>query len=235
MRSVPEPAVGATPSSEHLVLGPALHHGRNVIMSMRGYAELLARRDAPADQQEEWAGRIVHHLDRLGEMFARLEWFRADQPDAPESVSLALVVSTACREVTVRLRRRGIEATVELELHADPLVQGRAAQLQVAVEAFVENAVEADPRRRARVTLDRDDGGSWKLVVEDRGPGLDPELRRRYGDPFFTRKDDRMGLGVYAGRLLLERNDLSFTVTCGREGGTRVHIQKRHRPSGGDR
>ena len=36
-------------------------------MSMRGYAELLARQQAPAEKSGEWAERIVHHLDRLDE------------------------------------------------------------------------------------------------------------------------------------------------------------------------
>lgn len=222
-------------TDELAVLGPALHHGRNVLMSMRGYAELLARSQVPPEKQEEWAGRIVHHLDRLDDFYTRLEWFRTDGQRVPESVSLALVLSTACREAQSRLGRRGIAARVKLELRADPLIRAHAAQVGTAIAAFVENALEADPRRKATVCLDRDEANHWQICVEDEGPGIAPEVLRDYGKPFFSRKPESMGLGVYTARVLLERNELAFTVTCGREGGTRVRIQERQRPSGGDR
>lgn len=226
----------SAPATDELaVLGPALHHGRNVAMSMRGYAELLATAQAPPEKREEWAGRIVHHLDRLDEFYTRLEWLRTDGERPRESVSLALVLSTACREVQNRLARRGLEAKIKLELLADPLIRARAPQIGAAFGAFVENAVEADPQARATVRLERDEEQHWQILVEDRGPGLEAEVLRNYGKPFFTQKPEAMGLGVFTARTLLERNDLSFTVTCGRLDGTRVHIQERQRPSGGDR
>lgn len=222
-------------SDDLAVLGPALHHGRNVVMSMRGYAELLARQQAPAEKSGEWAERIVHHLDRLDEFYSRLEPLRSDGRRPPETVSLALTLTSACRQAERTLRERGFDPRIRLELGADPIVRAQARPLATAIAAFVENAIEADPAGEARVGLRRDADDRWSIQIEDDGPGLDDQSRDGYGRPFFTTKSDRLGLGVYTSRILLERDHLSFTVTRGREGGLRVSIQERPWPSGGDR
>ncbi len=43
------------------------------------------------------------------------------------------------------------------------------------------------------------------LEVQDRGPGLSPQVRERLFTPFFTTKNDGNGLGLWISQGLVER------------------------------
>ncbi len=205
----------------------ALHQGRNIVMSTRGYAELIARREISAEKQDEWVGRIVQNLDRLEELYCGLEQIGKLDASTGDPVSLALAVDCACRLASAKLRRRGTEAHFDLELGADPILVTRGQLFSRAVAAFVENAIEADPSNTARVQLVRDEDGGWRLSIQDHGPGMSEQDRERLGKSFFTRKTGRMGMGAYMGRTLLHRLGMNFTVTTVPAVGTRVMIQPR--------
>jgi two-component system sensor histidine kinase RegB len=62
------------------------------------------------------------------------------------------------------------------------------------------------------------------LSVEDRGPGMKPDVLGRVGEPFFTTRDPGrgMGLGVFLARTLAERLGGSLEISSALERGTRV-------------
>ena len=101
-----------------------------------------------------------------------------------------------------------------------------AAQLERALINLVFNAVDA-------AGTDRDDAGGcvWircgkkdrdngllRLIVEDNGPGVTPELRHRVFDPFFTTKHTGTGLGLAIVHRIAESNEGSVSAG-GAEGG----------------
>jgi two-component system sensor histidine kinase RegB len=59
----------------------------------------------------------------------------------------------------------------------------------------------------------------WKLVIADRGTGMNPEVQRRIGEPFFTTKEvgQGMGLGVFLTRNVIHGlgGDLRFDPSPG--------------------
>ena len=64
-----------------------------------------------------------------------------------------------------------------------------------------------------------------RVIVEDNGPGIDPSLLTRIGEPFQTTKADTggMGLGLYVSSVLAERMGGSLAVeNIGEAQGTRV-------------
>jgi signal transduction histidine kinase len=222
------PVPTAAPAEQNLFTA-ALHHGRNLVMSTRGYAELIASREVPAEKQGEWAGCIVRNLDRLEELCTRLEELLGDERADGDRVSLALAVDCACRQAVRQARARGVDARFDLQLEADPLVVANAQLLCRAIAAFAENAIEADPQQTARIHLIRTEDGSWSLRIEDRGAGIEEQDHDRFGEAFFSRKAGRMGMGVYIGRSLLERLNLEFSLTTVPQRGTRITIQPRRR------
>jgi signal transduction histidine kinase len=181
----------------------------------------------PARKREEWAGRIVRNLDRLEELYVRLDELHEESKSRGERYSLALAVDCGCRRALNRVRHRGCEPRLDLQLEVDPLVMGNGQQLSRAVAVFVENAVEADPERTATVRLVREPAVGWSLSISDRGPGIAKEDRRRYGAAFFSHKEGRVGMGACLGVSLLERLGMSFDLTTDPHRGTSITIQPR--------
>lgn len=220
--------------SVHL-LGRALHRMRNMMMSVRGYAELIACGEGDRLLQRRWAERIVEQLDRLESMHARLDGAQARR-QASGIQSLGMVVRAAVERS--RQRDRATFA-VELDLHGDVLLEGEGEALREAVSALLDNAHEAQveagcelPIRVRLVTQGTDD---WTLEIEDAGPGLPASVLERMGQPFFTRKPGHVGLGLYLSRTLLARHGLSLELGSAPRGGTVATIRGRIHPSGGER
>ena len=111
------------------------------------------------------------------------------------------------------------QVAFELDLDEDlPLVTGDPGQLQQVIMNLVLNGAEAIGDapgtltiRTLRVHLDQVDGREWplsgnslapgeflKLEVTDTGCGMNPEVRARVFDPFFSTKAKGHGLGLSA-------------------------------------
>jgi signal transduction histidine kinase len=93
------------------------------------------------------------------------------------------------------------EATVEDEAE----VEASPALLELALQALVDNAVEAQPEGGAVALLVRRDGNDCLLCVRDRGPGLSAQARAHLFEPFWTSKSGHhLGLGLVTARELVQ-------------------------------
>jgi signal transduction histidine kinase len=230
-----EARVQAVPEELQL-LGKTFHSTRNVFMSMRGYAELIARHVEAPDKQSEWAARIVSQLDRLTDMFNTVEraWSR---PQAPlQAVPMPLVLRSA--ERLARQRDLSISAGIDTGWHVEGVasVHGNANDLMHAVAALVQNALEASPRDgRIRIELTTSATRGWIARIGDAGPGICPSILSRVCEPFFSRKPGHAGLGLYLSRVMLERHGCSLQLECPPSGGTWAVISSREDVLGGNR
>src|SRR5262249_50085869 len=96
----------------------------------------------------------------------------------------------------------------------------RATEIQQAVLNILKNAAQAMSGRGDRsdapkiILRTRRDGQSAIIEIEDNGPGMPEETRRRVFEPFFTTKDNTgTGLGLFIAY---------FIVTCNHGGTIRV-------------
>lgn len=99
-----------------------------------------------------------------------------------------------------------------------PAVRGCSQQLEQVVLNLVMNALQAvpDPSRAVRVETGLNEASGWvEIRVSDEGVGIPAETIRRLGEPFFSTKGERGGLGLglsishsivkaHGGRLVFE-------------------------------
>jgi nitrogen fixation/metabolism regulation signal transduction histidine kinase len=104
-------------------------------------------------------------------------------------------------EGVVRPYQAGMPEGVDLVLDCPPgvgPVRGDRRLLERAIVNLVENALQAvGERGRIEVRLrSTDEGRRVEVQVADSGPGLDPEIRERIFEPFFSTKTAGSGLGL---------------------------------------
>jgi PAS domain S-box-containing protein len=93
-------------------------------------------------------------------------------------------------------------ASIELELSRpkDRMgIQCRSSEISQVILNLFSNAVDAvaeSETRMIRIEVVRQDSGVARLVVEDTGPGIRPELTDRIFQPFFTTKEVGKGTGL---------------------------------------
>jgi signal transduction histidine kinase len=91
---------------------------------------------------------------------------------------------------------RGVVLRLALE-DGLPAVSVDAAQIQQVLVQLLRNAIEASGGRGGEVEIaaGRGPGGVW-LEVRDRGEGLAPEALARMFEPFFSTRENGMGMGL---------------------------------------
>ena len=200
---------------------------------------MLAADPPNLDGARETARRTIRDGNRAADVIARLRALFSRKDTVIEPLDL----NEAVREV-IALSMSEIErnrVTIRAELSATiPPVTGDRVQLQQVILNFLRNASDAlstvDGRPRQVVVRTDTEGDSVCLSVQDNGTGFDPRTAESLFEPFYTTKEDGMGMGLSLCRSIVERhqgriwavpNDgpgatFSFSVPAGKT-DTKVH------------
>jgi signal transduction histidine kinase len=209
-----------------LVAG-VVHELNNPLTAVNMYSETLAEKLAqaghdPADVEKLRAildaGRRIQRLARDLVAYAR--------PQAPpaEPVDLAAAIDEALRLAKPVLKDRS--ARVQRRLDPSPPVDGSRASLVQVVVNLVTNAAQAlRPGGNLAVSL-APDGARVRLVVEDDGEGMTPDVVARAFEPFFgTRGGEGIGLGLPIARGIVERHGGTVSLETAPGAGTKVTVR----------
>ncbi len=177
-------------------------------------------RDGAGEELLEDAVLIRSEVERCRQILNRLDSQSTRRTgEAPEPCTAAMI----CRKLRDHLKAEDFSRLVIDDRTGDfPLVLSVQAVLQSLV-VLIENACEADAAGKP-VTLDIriHDGEEVYFRIYDSGPGIPEPLRDRIGQPFFTTKADRsgMGLGIFLVQTLTTHLGGSCTLSGVANGGT---------------
>jgi two-component system sensor histidine kinase RegB len=104
--------------------------------------------------------------------------------------------------------------------------------LRQALLSLLNNAADASPQQ---VEMDcACDSGNLRILIEDRGPGIAPELEDMLGEPFFTTKRDQgAGIGLLLAKTAIHSAGGSLTLCNRRGGGARAEVMLPLEAAGG--
>jgi len=184
-----------------------------------------AKRLDPA-QSLDLLDKIILNARRISSITGRIRTFIRPSEPHPEPVDLEKTTREMLELVELDLQRHGIQ--VAFPAGGEPvLVQGDAIQLSQVVLNVLRNAIEAVQLvegRSIQIQLSRS-GGVAVLGIHDSGPGLDPEVALRAGTPYFTTKDQGLGLGLSISTAILSQHQGSLILRNAEGGGARVDIR----------
>jgi len=172
------------------------HEINNPLNAIVGMAELLCE-----DLEDEGAKRMAEHIReqalRIGRITKNLLTFARPRPQEFAPVDINEVVREVVEMKSYQLRSNNI--TVVLNL-TEPLphVLGDKTQLQQVLLNLINNAEDAMSEQGGgtlSITTERGEG-LIRLLVEDTGKGIPPELLPHIFDPFFTTKPVGKGTGL---------------------------------------
>ncbi len=175
------------------------------LSSLSGWIELLRERtDDPMSQRAtEHMETDLRRLERVAHRFERI-----GRPPQSEPVDLKIVVEDVAGYFRARVPTLAHTVQIESEIVGAPVVRGDPVLLEWAVEALVKNAIDALAGRggRVRIRATEQPEGAVELIVEDDGPGIPRELRRRIFEPGFSTKASGWGIGLALTRRIAEES-----------------------------
>jgi len=202
-------------------VGSIGHDLRNPLGVIETSLYILRSRIGQDERAQKHVARIGEQLEVANGIITNLLDLIRNKPLAREPVRLGEVVDGAAAAV-----RRPEAVRLELLGLGDlPLVSGDAAQLRQVFVNLIENAVQAaSPAGRVWVRGDLADG-LVRVAVEDSGPGVDDDTRRRLFEPLITTKDRGIGLGLALVKRIVERHGGEVGYEHRQGGGARFLLR----------
>jgi signal transduction histidine kinase len=174
------------------------------------------------------AREIVAEVERIAGLMSGLRHVSRRHPLEARPTDLVEVARLAAGDVAERAAAAGVVLAVE---PAEPVpIEGDVTLLRHAVANLALNAVQAleghAGERRLTIYVDRDDG-TGRIALEDNGPGLAPEVRKRLFEPFLTTRDtgEGTGLGLAISLGIAEEHGGDLRIESRSEGGTRAVLR----------
>ena len=200
------------------VVGGVAHEIRNPLNSLRLTLELLARRIRKQNGETAPIDAAVAEVDRLDGILTKLLAFGRPGAEERERLKLAPTIRRAVGMAEERATRRNIRIRMDLEKAGECEADVDGSQIEQVLLNLLLNAVEASPDGSTIDVAARNGGGTIQMDVVDRGEGVDPAVREKIFDPYFTTKDTGSGLGLAISREILRRHggDLKFESEPGR-------------------
>jgi PAS domain S-box-containing protein len=202
------------------------HEMNNPLQGVLGHLELLIETSAAAKPVRPTLRRIYQEGDRAAKIVRNLLIFTGSQRMSRHRLRLDRVLARALASRAASLRRNQIEVARQQE--ETPRISGDALLLQQALLNILINAEHAvagtgKPGRIQTQIATVNDGKTVRLIIEDSGPGIPPEVLPRIFDPFFTTKEVGEGTGL----------GLAITYGIIQEHGGTIHAM--NLPNGGAR
>ena len=177
------------------------------------FEDLLAAMQKASDQAER-AGKIIR---RMRDMVKKSDPNR--QP-----VALSDLLDEARAFADIEAQRTGTQIVVDLPENLPKIVVDRIMIEQVLLN-LVKNGIEAMhdtpfERRRLNISARRIDERMLQVEVADNGHGLPAEDVEKIFAPFYTTKQEGMGIGLAICRSIIEFHQGHLWVEARHEGGT---------------
>jgi two-component system, cell cycle sensor histidine kinase and response regulator CckA len=218
-----------------MLAGGVAHDFNNILQAIQGNVELLEVLGKTGPLPSDVFASVHTAVRRAADLCHQLLAYAGKSRLTVETIELGALVREVAHIVEVGVTKKARwEYVVENDL---PSVRGDATQLRQVVLNLLTNAAESlgPAGGHVRVVLERteldatrDDGlaaGPYcRLVVQDDGAGMTPEIQMRIFEPFFTTKVTGRGLGLAAVRGILSAHGGAIDVQSAVAEGTRMTV-----------
>lgn len=171
------------------------HEVRTPLGILRSSAQLLARQPELGDKERELSGYIVSETDRLNRLVTALLECASPRPPDFRPHDLHEIAGKVFDLLAARADKKQVELIRDFAA-ADAWLDCDREQLTQVFLNLVLNALHFVPQRGRIAIHTREVGGTLRVQVCDDGPGVAADLRARVFDPFFSRREGGVGLGL---------------------------------------
>ncbi|MDR3395005.1 MAG: ATP-binding protein [Parasulfuritortus sp.] len=222
-------------SREHLVRAGKLavvgemaaimaHEVRTPLGILKSSAQMLERRGDLTEQDRELTGFIVSETERLNRLVTTLLECASPRPPLFQPHDVHEIIEHVLALIGNRAEKKNIRIETRLNARQSILACDREQMIQVFLNLII-NATQHVPDGGWIRIVSFDDGKGFAVRVEDDGPGIPSGVLDRVFDPFFTRREGGIGLGLTIVQQIVQAHEGEIEVAKSALGGAAFTVR----------
>ncbi|UOF89812.1 ATP-binding protein [Fodinisporobacter ferrooxydans] len=202
------------------------HEIRNPLTSIMGFIQLLVGQSKRDEREIPYIHIIYHELQRVKKLVS--DFVLMAKPSVPDQK--LCILQDLLMEVVQLMESQAIlkNTTIRTQFYDMPLTLCiDPIQIKQVMINLIQNAIEAvgDHEGTVSVSLENDMTNQKAIIqIRDNGIGMTEEELRQILNPFFTTKEDGLGLGLSVSYRIIENHQGTITVCSEKGAGTAFTI-----------
>lgn len=193
------------------------HEIRNPISVIGGFAHRLKHKIPDNHLVQETTDVILQESKRLEDMVRNVNLFLNPRTPKYEKMHVNELLSQTIETMGRVLKAARIEVNPEFDLDLPPQLIDRKQISHVFIN-ILQNAIEAMPEGGKIIITSSMKGGFSEVRIQDTGPGVKEEDADSIFHAFFSRKEERLGLGLTIATQVVHHHGGYINVEKGASG-----------------
>jgi signal transduction histidine kinase len=207
------------------------HEIRNPLTSIKILIHSLADPQATESSREKDLSVIESEIERVNKIIRQFLDFARPRPPSLEPADPRKLIAETLALVGYEIESQGVELEREEEGDLPSVPMDREQMKQVLLNLIL-NALQAMPgggKLRIQTALtgsgEGGEGGrSVEIRLQDTGAGIPAEIQSRIFEPFFSTKEEGIGLGLSVAQRIVEEHGGRIRVQSAEGRGTQFAI-----------
>ncbi len=200
------------------------HEVRTPLGILRTSAELLEKQPGLGERERELTGFITSETERLNRLVTLLLECARPRPPHFAAHDLHDIINNVTSLLKSKADNKGVNLHTELNAEHSVRSCDREQLTQVFLNLII-NALDFVPTGGQIVVKTQDEAGELLVSVMDDGPGIAAESRPRIFDPFYSRREGGIGLGLTIVQQIVQVHQAQISVTESPWKGARFDIR----------
>jgi signal transduction histidine kinase len=200
------------------------HEIRTPLGILRSSAQMLQREPQLSAEGREMTGFVVSETDRLNQLVSSLLSFARPSPPVFATHDLHLILQRTMTMLTPQAERKHVRFVPAFQDSPAILTCDEEQMIQVFLNLFI-NAFQALAAGGEVVVRTHTEDHLLLVEVADNGPGIPLALRHKVFEPFFTTRENGIGLGLTVVQQIVHGHGGTIAITENSTGGACFCIQ----------
>ena len=192
------------------------HEIRNPLAGIKTSAQVLEESFSPNDFRAQLVSRIVKEIDRSNELLKK--FFRFAKPSRPEQdfVDIEKIIESVQLLLVSRMKKRKIQFKSHYapdlpkvfvdESQIEQVIVNLLLNAMDSIEKSGEISVDTSLSKLKSDSKDKDEKMMVLVRIQGTGEGIEDEIIEKIFNPFFTTKNEGVGMGLAISSRLVEEN-----------------------------
>ncbi|MCH1626403.1 ATP-binding protein [Ferdinandcohnia quinoae] len=201
----------------HLAAG-VNHEIKNPLTSIRGMLQILKEDENLSKEKKELFYNIaLDEVDKVDQVITDYLTFARPYPDSIEKIYINEVISKSFQIIKPYSTQMNVEIIRKVETSESSYVLGDPSKFVQVLVNILKNSIEASTLGGTiRINAAMNDKRCYISIMDD-GVGMNEEVVRRLGEPYFTMDGNGTGLGMMVVFRIIEsmKGDIQINSTPG--------------------